>query len=148
MYSELLSYEDISEYEGLYCSHYCEREIKTHDGFTVKFRKEDFAHAFYSNASRRERDKSIFSYSRAHRLLWIEKVLKDEKLVMYAGWDSKRKRYDHSRRVTLITQDGYVVVLRSNKKGFVFVTAYLIDEPENQKRIEESPIWNREHTFS
>ncbi len=145
MYSELLNLDSQLDYEELYKLHYCQREIRTHDGYLVKFRPETFNHAFFSNADRRNRDKSLFSIDRAQRILWIEKALNDPNLNVYAGWDSKNKRYDHSRRVTLITSDGYVVVLRVGNDCFIFVTAYVIDDQKVQTKIQSSPIWEGEH---
>lgn len=55
---------------------------------------------------------------------------------LYAGWDSKRKRYNHTRRVYLVTDDGYVVVLRIvNATKAVFNTAYLINNPEGGGKL-------------
>lgn len=148
MYSDLLNLDSQSDYEELYKLNYCQREIRTHDGHLVKFRPEEFNHAFFCNADRRTGDKSIFSTDRAKRIMWIEKVLKDPSLCIYAGWDSKKKRYDHSRRVTLVTSDGYVVVLRVGKGCLIFVTAYIIDDPKVKTLIMSSPIWGGEHMIA
>jgi hypothetical protein len=141
LYSELLFLKTENEYKNHYIEEYCNKVIHTHDGIEVKFRPEKFSHAFFKNASRKNKDKSIFSMERAQRINWIKKVLQDEELHIYAGWDSSKKKYDHTRRVCLVTNDGYVVVLRMAKPSLgIFVTAYLIDDDEVKRKIESSPI--------
>ncbi|KMN54687.1 hypothetical protein KUV96_01910 [Bacillus velezensis] len=146
LYSELLVLGGgESEYRQIYIDEYCKEPIVSCDGYIVKFPIHQFAHAFFKNKSRRAKDKLLFSEERAWRILWIKKVLQDNSLTYYAGWDSSKKRYDHTRRVTLVTPDGYVVVIRitNNKtKDASFVTAYLIDDPKVEKKIKASPIWN------
>lgn len=142
LYAELIILDTEAEYRDYYKIEYCDKQITTHDGMVVTFRPEDFDHAFFKNASRRRKDKSIFATERAQRMSWIKKVLQDKNLTLYAGWDSKRKRYDHTRRVCLVTDDGYVVVLRIvNATKAVFNTAYLIDDPEVERKIKSSPVW-------
>lgn len=130
------------EYRQFFNEEYCSKVILTHDGIEVKFRPEHFDHAFFKNASRHARDKSIFSRERAERITWIKQALLDKSLTLYAGWDSRKKRYDHTRRVCLVTPNGYVVVLRiTSKSTAVFNTAYLIDDPDVESKIKGSPIW-------
>ena len=45
------------------------------------------------------------------RILWIKQVLQDNNIPIYQGHNSKTKS-DKSRRVSLLTPDGYVVVIR------------------------------------
>jgi len=69
-------------------------------------------HAFFKNASRRVKDTSIFSKERAKIITWIKQALQDENLILYEGWGSKKKRYDHNtRRLCLVTSDGYFIFI-------------------------------------
>ncbi len=147
MYADLLQLTDEAEYRQHFYENYCCREIKTHDGYVVTFRMNVFDHAFFSNADWKACDKSIFSIPRAERMDWIKKVLQDPTLTMYAGWDKKKGRYDHTRRVTLVTPDGYVVVLRVSKKGFVFGTAFVINDSSVEGKVKSNPVWAGEHLF-
>ncbi|MEK6452633.1 hypothetical protein [Caldifermentibacillus hisashii] len=141
LYDELLVLGSEAEYKSYYIREYCNQEIYTHDGIRVKFRPERFEHAFFESKSRKRSDKSIFSWKRAERISWIKKVLTDKELTIYAGWDKKRKKYDHSRRVCLVTPDGYVVVVRyQNPHTAIFVTAFVIDDPIVENRIKSSPV--------
>lgn len=142
-YGSLTVLNTEAEYRQFFNEEYCNKVIFTHDGIEVKFRPEHFNHAFFKNASRRAKDKSLFSRERAERITWIKQALQDTNLTLYAGWDSKKKRYDHTRRVCLVTPDGYVVVLRIiSDTNAVFNTAYLIDNPDVEAKIKGSPIWN------
>lgn len=144
-YSELLILSSEAEYKNYYIREYCNKELYTHDGLRVKFRPERFEHAFYKSRSRRRKDKSIFSWERAERMNWIKDVLMDKSITIYAGWDSKKKRYDATRRVCLVTSDDYMVILRFTKPGkeLQFVTAYLIDDQNVKNKVMGSPIvWN------
>ncbi|MBJ6362164.1 hypothetical protein ACFOQM_12760 [Paenibacillus sp. GCM10012307] len=143
MYSPLVQLDDELQYRELYNKIYCKETIYTYDGYVVSFSPKTFDHAFFSSSNRRVRDKSIFNTERATRILWIKKVLEDATLTLYAGWDTTRKKYDASRRVCLVTDDGYVVVLRkASKIKFIFVTAYVIDSDEVKQKIMASPIWS------
>jgi hypothetical protein len=141
-YSQFLLLGDESAYRQLYVDEYCNKEIKTHEGIRVMFPRHQFDHAFFKSSSRRAQDKSIFCMERAKRILWIKKALLDPALGLYAGWDSKRKVYDQSRRVCLVTPDSYAIVLRiTGNLRSSFVTAYLIDDPSVETKIKSSPVW-------
>ncbi|QPA31640.1 hypothetical protein [Thermaerobacillus caldiproteolyticus] len=143
LYSDLLILDSEADYKQYYIEEYCNKDIYTHDGIKVKFPPNQFEHSFFESANRRQKDKSIFSRERAERLSWIKKVLNDPSLQLYAGWDSKKRRYDHTRRVCLVTPDRYVVILRMiNPRLASFVTAYVIDNDDNLAKIKASPIWN------
>ncbi|MGH4140720.1 hypothetical protein [Clostridium sp.] len=59
---------------------------------------------------------SIFNFicrhRRAERIDWIKSVLQDEYAELYEGYDSKSKTCDNSRRVAIITEDDYFVIIR------------------------------------
>lgn len=141
MYHTLLKMNNEMDYKNYYINNYCSCEIYTHYGLKVNFKNSDFEHAFYSSKSRRLKDKSLFSRERAERIAWIKKALQDKNLTLYDGWDSTKKRYDPRRRVSLVTPDGYVVVIRLIKPNEGrFVTAYVIDSPRVLSKIQGGPI--------
>lgn len=140
MYSEFLVLPGEPEYRQKYEDIYCSRIIPSCAGIDVKFNPSTFDHAFFMNADRRARDKSIFSIERAKRILWIEKVLKDPSLTVYQGWNNSQKKYDTNRRTVLVTPDQYVVVTRllgENKAAFV--TAFIPDSQRVIQKIKSSP---------
>lgn len=53
----------------------------------------------------------------------------------------REKRHDFSHRASLITPDGYVVVIRKiNDSKATFVTAYVIDDLSVFDKIKSNPI--------
>lgn len=142
MYCNFLELSNEEDYRKEFKSTYCSRKILTHSGIEVLFHEDMFDHAFFKNRNRRNRDKSVFCYERARRILWIEKVLLDENLIIYKGWNNSKKRYEDNSRTTLVTPDGYVVVIKltgSNKARFV--TAFLPDTQDVVDKIKRSPIF-------
>lgn len=142
-YGELLELSDSAEYKKRYQVEYCDRYIYTHDGIKVRFYEDVFEHAFYKNKNKREGDKSIFCFDRAKRMLWIKKALMDTKLTIYQGWDSKKKTTSKDRRVCLVSQDGYVVVISMHqriKKTAKFITAFICDDQDVINKIKSNPI--------
>ena len=141
MYHELTILNNENEYRQFYIDYYYNNEIITHYGVKVSFKRDQFEHVFFSSSSRRNPDKSIFNVERAKRITWIKKVLQDPSVPVYQGWDSKNKRHDSTRRVALVTPDGYVVVLRLIKTNHArFVTAYLIDDTSVLRKIQAGPL--------
>ncbi|MFP4216597.1 MAG: hypothetical protein ACLFVH_11760, partial [Phycisphaerae bacterium] len=56
-------------------------------------------------------------------------------------WDSKKRRYDLGRRVTLV-MGNYVVVIRlMGQMKARFVTAFVADSQRTLNRIKASPKW-------
>ena len=141
LYRPLKKLLAIDEYKEYYRTKYCCSEIMTHQGLPVHFYLDRFEHAFYKNSNRYTKDKALFSQERAERIDWIAEVLKDPNITIYAGWDSKRKKNDLDSRVSLITPDGYVVVIRKiNESKAKFVTAYVIDDQSVVPKIKSNPI--------
>lgn len=128
------------EYKKYYVMKYCKSEIKTFDGMKVIFHEDRFEHAFYESSDKVHGNKDIFSVERAKRIDWIEYVLKNPEAQLYVGWDKRRKTYDNSRRVAIITPDDYVVIIMiTGKKKAKFITAYYADNSAN--KIRTAPIW-------
>lgn len=139
----LVKYESIEEYKDHFVNKYCKDPIETFDYFTVKFYEDMFEHAFFESSNRRG-SKDIFSSQRAERIDWIENVLKDKEAEIYMGYDSKNKRNDWNRRVTIINEDNYVVVIQIIKDNRAkFVTAYVADRPNTAKSIRQGPKWTK-----
>ena len=141
LYRPLRKLLTIEEYREHYIQNYCSDAIVTHQGLPVYFYPERFDHAFYKNSNRRVRDKSVFCQERAERIDWISEVLRDPNITIYAGWDSGKKRNDFNSRVSLITPDGYVVVIRKiNDSKAKFVTAYVVDDQSVVPKVQSNPI--------
>lgn len=139
----LVNYESIQEYKEHFINKYCKDIIKTFDSFEVKFYEDMFEHAFFESSDRRG-SKDIFSLKRAERIDWIEDVLKDKDAEIYMGYDSKNKRNDWNRRVTIINEDNYVVVIQIIKdKKAKFITAYVADSPNTAIAIRKNPKWTK-----
>ena len=117
----------------------------TFDGIRVRFRKNDFFHAFFE--SRGGGKDNVFSRKRAERMDWIESALKDPNSERYEGWISKKKSYSRKRRVCIVNRK-YVVVIRvGNNMNASFITAFLADTPSRKGRpstidqIRKGPKW-------
>lgn len=113
----------------------------THNNIEVLFHKDMFDHAFFKNRNRYNRDKSLFCQERAKRIKWIEKALMDSSLIVYEGWNNSRKRYENNKRTTMVTPDGYVVVIQmTGQMKARFVTAFIPDNQVVIDKIKGSPI--------
>ncbi len=146
LYPALVYYKDEKEYQRHYKRVYCSSMIVTFDGIKVRFRKDRYQHDFYES-SRRAGKKDVFSKKRAERIDWIKAALADPQSERYVGWDNKKKRYDHNRRVAIV-MGNYVVVIRIiGEKKAEFITAFLADTPGNPRRpstidqIKRGPKW-------
>jgi len=53
-YPPLLSYQTIGEYRAHFERVYCQGPIVTFDGIAVRFRKEDFDHAFFESKNAKD----------------------------------------------------------------------------------------------
>ena len=141
LYRPLKKELTIDEYRSHFEKQYCKEALMTHQGILVHFYPENFDHAFYKNSDRKSRDKSVFSIERAERIDWIAEVLRDVDITIYAGWISAKKRNDFNSRVSLVTADGYVVVIRKiNESKAKFVTAYVIDDESVVPKICSNPV--------
>jgi len=142
---ELLKLGSITLYQGFFHATYCAKPLKTHDGFTVRFRRSDFQHCAYES-SKKDGYKDAFSTQRAERLGWIKAALQDPSLTLYAGWDKEKRRYDHRSRVTLMIDDFVVVLRLKSATEAQFVTCYVADGPHTKSKILSSPKWTNPFT--
>jgi hypothetical protein len=132
------------ELRQLWNDEYCLNAIKTFDNVSVRFYEDMFDHVFYESNDRVEKDKSILSYNRLEKMLWIKEVLLDHDAILKKGWDIKKKEYFKDRRVAIV-KGNYVVIIR-----FVgvlkakLVTAY---EKEDIENILNSPDFERDETY-
>lgn len=132
-----------AELRDLWRDQYClpHLDIQTIDGISVKFYEDMFDHCFYESDNRKERDKSILSYNRLEKMLWIKDTLMDPQARLKIGWDRDSKSYTLKKRVALI-KENYVVIIRIIKQSKAkFITAYEIQENENLSKILDSPDW-------
>ena len=129
-----------NEYKKYYIEKYCKKGLQTFDGIDVTFHEDRFEHAFYESSDKIHGNKDVFSKNRALRIDWIEYVLKNPKAELHVGWDKKKKTYDNSRRVAIITPEDYVVVIMlTGTKKAKFITAYYADN--SAKKIRTAPLW-------
>lgn len=145
-YSNFVIYNTIEEYEDHYKEKYCMKPIKTFDNFFVYFYEDRFDHAFYESSDYRGSD-DVFSNKRAERIDWIEKVLQDPNAELYMGYDKKRKVQDNKRRVSIINEDNYVVVIQLTRGNRAkFITAFVADSPHTARNIRSGPKWKLRET--
>jgi len=143
MRPDLVYYTNKEEYKQHFIDNYCDDNgpAQTFDGIQVYFYSDMFEHAFFESSDRRG-SKDVFSTKRAERIDWIKAVLQDASAELYEGYDSKNKNYDNSRRVAIITEDDYVVIIRFTKGiQAKFVTAYVADSGRTAIQIRTSPKW-------
>jgi len=138
----LIHYTTIPEYRQHYERVYCRGNIQTFDGIRVFFSPGRFGHAFYES-TRRNGQKDQFSSARAQRIDWIKATLENPASDQFQGWDSKRRQYDLSRRVSVVYQDFVVIIaLRPTRQNTLkgnFVTCFHADNSIG--RIRSSPRW-------
>ncbi|MDD4685560.1 MAG: hypothetical protein PHD45_10060 [Bacteroidales bacterium] len=129
----------LDELKNLWEEEYCRKVIYTHDSIRVKFYPDMFEHVFYESNNRKAKDKSILSYMRLEKMLWIKDVLMDETALMFQGWNKDKKIYENNRRVSIVKDDYVVVIWIKNKYEAKFITAYEADN--SKEKIMNSPIW-------
>jgi hypothetical protein len=130
----------IDEYYQIFCETYCNHSnpILTFDKILVKFFPDMFYHAFYESDDFKKKDKSLFSYNRAEKILWIKDTLLDKSAILKKGWDSKNKTYDNTRRVAIVKKDYVVIIRLLNINSAKFITAF---QHNNIERVPNSPNW-------
>lgn len=129
----------LDELKNLWEEEYCRKVIYTHDSIRVKFYPDMFEHVFYESNNRKAKDKSILSYMRLEKMLWIKDVLMDETALMFQGWNKDKKIYENNRRVSIVKDDYVVVIWIKNRNEAKFITAYEADN--SKEKIMNSPIW-------
>ncbi len=78
---------------------------------------------------------------------WIEAVLLDKEAEIFVGWDREKKKYNNSRRVSIISPENYVVILNIIKeKEAKFITAYVASKT-NAKKIRSAPVWKNKKDY-
>ncbi len=141
MYSELTYLKNEEKYRNLFEREYCQKEIITCHNIVVKFYARHFDHAFFSRSNRRSNKKDVFDSHRAQRILWIKQVLQDNNIPIYQGHNSKTKKSDKSRRVSLLPPDGYVVEIRmTGEDKAEFLTAFVKNDSAVIGKIRSKPL--------
>lgn len=135
---------DIEKYRELYNRVYCVNPLVTFDGIEITFEPDCFDHAFFKS-DYYDDVKDRPDERRLSRILWIKEIISDSKIPRYLGWNKRKKRYTNESRVTFITNDNYVVVIRFTDKKQTkakFVTAYVANN-ESCFKIKQSPSWQK-----
>ena len=86
-------------------------------------------------------DPEAFWGEHGKRIDWIKLALQDPNAELHVGWDGKKKRYDRSHRVALVSGDYVVVIRLSGNQKAQFVTAYVADSSRTLAKIKGSPKW-------
>ncbi len=132
------------ELRQLWKTEYCISEILTFDNIKVKFYEDMFDHVFFESADRIEKDKSILSYNRLEKMLWIKDVLMDATAILKMGWNTTDKEYFKDRRLAIV-KGNYVVIIRfTGLLKAKLVTAY---EKSNIDNILDSPDFERSEKY-
>ncbi|MGV1098581.1 hypothetical protein ACUUL3_04125 [Thiovibrio sp. JS02] len=138
-YPPLVNYQTEIEYQSHFEQSYCQGPIMTFDGIPVRFKRDDFSHAFFESVHAKD---DTFSRQRAERIEWIKAALQDPQSERYIGWDNRRKKYDGQRRVTVV-MGNYVVIIALNRQrdNARFITAYVADSGRTIGMIRKGPKW-------
>ncbi len=138
-YPDLVIYVEESDYRQHFEQVYCNGPIITFDGIPVRFQKRNFSHAFFESVQVKD---DTFSRPRAERIDWIKVALQDSESERYIGWNSKKKRHDGARRVTVVMGNFIVVIgLNKQKNRGRFITAYVADSGRTLRKIRSGPKW-------
>lgn len=143
IYPPLVVFLTPQDYKDHYTEVYCNNgPIKTFDGINVYFYEDQFEHAFFESSNFRG-NKDVFSARRAQRIDWIKAILQDPTAELYMGYNSRTKSYDTNRRVAIINEDNYVVIIRTSGIRAKFISAYLADSPRTALQIRSMPKWTK-----
>jgi hypothetical protein len=136
-YPLLVTYTTADEYRRHFERIYCRGTTTTFDGLVVRFRRDQFEHAFFESV--RSKD-DTFSRTRAERIDWILAALRDPNAELYVGWDNRKKRLASDTRVCVILGD-YVVVIRVAKPDRAFFVTAFVAGPGTLTKIRGGPRW-------
>jgi len=131
---------DVEKYRAYFETTYCRGPLTTFDGIEVRFRKRDFDHCCFKS-TRRNDLKDSFDILRARRLGWIREALQSPDAQLRVGWDKRRKRHDHRRRVAVVCEDYVVVIAITAPKKARFITAYKTEDYRAIEKILSGPVW-------
>lgn len=139
-YPDLVNYETEQNYREHFERVYCRGALTCFDGVSVRFYKGDFDHCFFES-SQRNGVKDTFSILRSERIDWIKAALQDGQADLFIGYDNKRRRLAHDRRVALV-MGNYVVIIRFTGTAQArFVTAYVADSHRTLQKIRSGTRW-------
>lgn len=132
------------ELREIWRKEYCIKDIITFDSVKVKFYEDMFDHAFFESANRVRQDKSILSYNRLEKMMWIKDALQDPDAILKKGWNKDKKEYYTDRRVAVV-KGNYIVIIRfTGMLKAKFVTAF---EKNDITNILHSPAFERSERF-
>jgi|GEM_PF-250166 len=145
----MVIYKTEAEYFEHYKNIYCRNAIYTSDNIRVYFRENMFKHAFsecVDKSNPKSKLNSRFNLLRARYINWIKYTLESPDSKLYQGYDNNNKTVMPHRRVAVVNNDKYRVVIEMFYKGDVlcaqFRTAFYADNSYNS--IKKSPVWSLE----
>lgn len=137
----MVIYKTEAEYFEHYKNMYCRNKIYTPDNIRVYFSAERFNHAFFEGKIKAKN----FSFARARFIDWIKYTLESSDSELYQGYCSDTKCMLPNRRVAVVKNDKYVVVIEMFYKAEIlcakFKTAFYADKLNTYKSIQKSPKW-------
>ncbi len=140
----MVIYKTEAEYLEHYKRVYCRNQIYTPDNIRVYFSAERFNHAFFEGKIKAKN----FSFARARFIDWIKYTLESPESELYQGYCSDTKSIMPNRRVAMVKNDKYVVVIEMFYKAEIlcaqFKTAFYADNKHTYKSIQKSPKWTIE----
>lgn len=140
-YPPFLEGKTEAEYRTHFESVYCQGPLPTFDGIQVRFRKNDFDHAFFESSSPKSKD-DVFSAERSKRIDWIKTALADASADLRVGYDNQLRRLATDRRVAIVKGNFVAIIRIIGEEKAEFVTCYIASTWTLQK-IRKSPKWPR-----
>lgn len=144
VYPALLELATEDEYRNHFYAEYCAGPLPTFDGIAVRFRKDNFDHAFFESSSPQSKD-DTFSPDRAKRMDWIKIALMDPGADIRYGYDNKLRQNDNARRVVIVKGNFVVIIRLTSEKQAEFVTCYVATTWTLEK-LRKSKKWPRATT--
>ena len=75
-------------------------------------------------------------YDRLRRITWIRPLITlNCDCVYYKVWSALHERSKAYRWFIWCTQENYVIILEEQKKSYILITAYLVDEERTKKKF-------------
>ena len=142
-YPPLLQGLTAAQYREHFERTYCCGPVDTFDGIAVRFRRRDFNHAFFESSSPKHKD-DLFSIQRAEHIDWIKATLQDPDADLYVGYDNKKKRTVHNRRVAIVKGCYVVIIALTGSHSAVFITAFISHGPAPGRLLSTVDLIRRE----
>lgn len=141
--SNTLELENEIAYLDYFVKNLIRREIYTHDGIRIHFRKGHFYHAFFETTVSH---KDCFSFDRARHMPEILTILQSPAATCHCGWNNKERKHDPNRRVAYLLGTFLVVIILNKNRNTgkltgEFLTCFEADE-STFNRVKRDPLWD------